>query len=228
MRHATLVVLDHLAWGTNQPQFPLEISEATGVLSGVLMPILAELERFEWVTSRWDGTDPRDTGRPRRRLYSLTPMGNQLARLELAARDSEDERSVQDLDLPPEPNLSFIATRLDDYVLAAIVHLLPRQVRQRFDEEVGGELAASTHPITDACSLLSRIIWWRRALAIPHVPMPLRCRLRRHDDVRVITDVANHHAYYLRCLRCGRERHPDSGHDFMLNNRRGWASVTAA
>jgi DNA-binding PadR family transcriptional regulator len=52
-----------------------DISKQTRMLSGTLYPILMRLERSGWLTSRWEQVDPRNAGRPRRRLYRLTGVG---------------------------------------------------------------------------------------------------------------------------------------------------------
>ena len=43
--------------------------------SGTLYPILLRLETAAWFISRWEAVDPAHVGRPRRRLYRLTPSG---------------------------------------------------------------------------------------------------------------------------------------------------------
>jgi PadR family transcriptional regulator, regulatory protein PadR len=43
--------------------------------SGTLYPILLRLEAAGWFVSRWEGVDPGQVGRPRRRLYRLTSSG---------------------------------------------------------------------------------------------------------------------------------------------------------
>jgi len=43
--------------------------------SGTLYPILLRLESAGWLLSRWEKIDPSAAGRPRRRLYRLTPSG---------------------------------------------------------------------------------------------------------------------------------------------------------
>jgi PadR family transcriptional regulator, regulatory protein PadR len=43
--------------------------------SGTLYPILLRLETAGWFVSRWEAVDPAQVGRPRRRLYRLTPSG---------------------------------------------------------------------------------------------------------------------------------------------------------
>ena len=57
-----------------------EISKATKVGSGTLYPLLARLEAAGWATSRWEDIDPHEAGRPRRRLYKLTGVGQRRAR----------------------------------------------------------------------------------------------------------------------------------------------------
>jgi len=43
--------------------------------SGTLYPILLRLESAGWLVSRWEKVDPASVGRPRRRLYRVTPTG---------------------------------------------------------------------------------------------------------------------------------------------------------
>jgi PadR family transcriptional regulator PadR len=50
-----------------------------GIASGTLYPILLRLESAGWFKSRWESINPAKAGRPRRRLYRLTPTGLQLA-----------------------------------------------------------------------------------------------------------------------------------------------------
>ena len=57
-----------------------EIAKATKVGSGTLYPLLARLEAAGWFTSQWEDVDPHEAGRPRRRLYKLTGVGQRRAR----------------------------------------------------------------------------------------------------------------------------------------------------
>lgn len=59
-----------------------EIAKRTKLQSGTLYPILARLEQAEWLESKWEDGDPRDLGRPRRRLYQMTGLGARSARAE--------------------------------------------------------------------------------------------------------------------------------------------------
>jgi DNA-binding PadR family transcriptional regulator len=52
-----------------------EIAKNTKLASGTLYPILLRLENAGWLKSKWETEDPRDLGRPRRRLYRLTGEG---------------------------------------------------------------------------------------------------------------------------------------------------------
>jgi PadR family transcriptional regulator, regulatory protein PadR len=52
-----------------------EISKGTAVSSGTLYPLLQRLEQAGWVTSEWEEIRPSEVGRPRRRFYTLTALG---------------------------------------------------------------------------------------------------------------------------------------------------------
>jgi PadR family transcriptional regulator PadR len=57
-----------------------EIAKNGKLASGTLYPILLRLENAGWLTSRWETEDPRELGRPRRRLYRLTGEGARSAK----------------------------------------------------------------------------------------------------------------------------------------------------
>ena len=61
--------------------YGLELSKASDIKSGTLYPILARLEHAGWLASTWEDVDPSVAGRPRRRLYRLTGVGADTARL---------------------------------------------------------------------------------------------------------------------------------------------------
>ena len=52
-----------------------DVQRRSGLASGTLYPILLRLESAGWFVSRWETVDPVSAGRPRRRLYRLTPNG---------------------------------------------------------------------------------------------------------------------------------------------------------
>jgi PadR family transcriptional regulator, regulatory protein PadR len=64
-----------------------EIMKATGLASGTVYPLLARLERMEWLESGWD--DEQGVPGPRRRYYQLTGGGVAAARLALAEANSK-------------------------------------------------------------------------------------------------------------------------------------------
>ena len=52
-----------------------DVHRRSGLASGTLYPILLRLEAAGWFVSQWESVDPVAAGRPRRRLYRLTPSG---------------------------------------------------------------------------------------------------------------------------------------------------------
>jgi PadR family transcriptional regulator, regulatory protein PadR len=52
-----------------------DVQKRSRLASGTLYPILLRLEDAGWFVSRWEAVDPASVGRPRRRLYRLTPGG---------------------------------------------------------------------------------------------------------------------------------------------------------
>jgi DNA-binding PadR family transcriptional regulator len=56
------------------------IARTTKLASGTLYPILIRFEEIGWLKSRWESEDPRELGRPRRRLYHITGTGLREAR----------------------------------------------------------------------------------------------------------------------------------------------------
>src|SRR5690242_8364516 len=80
----TQLVLRALLEEPAREMYGLQICEVAGLPSGTIHPILIRLERFGWLESRWEDTDPHREGRPRRRYYRLTPDGAELTRSALA------------------------------------------------------------------------------------------------------------------------------------------------
>jgi PadR family transcriptional regulator, regulatory protein PadR len=71
----TLKVLRFLLRELHQGRSGAEISNSTKVGSGTLYPTLARLEAAGWLTGEWETVDPTEVGRPRRRFYKLTGVG---------------------------------------------------------------------------------------------------------------------------------------------------------
>jgi PadR family transcriptional regulator PadR len=61
-----------------------DIMRRTGLSSGSLYPLLMRFEDAGLLRSAWEEGDPRQLGRPRKRLYTLTAHGAVVARAALA------------------------------------------------------------------------------------------------------------------------------------------------
>ena len=57
-----------------------DLARATKLASGTLCPILLRLEQAHWVEGHWETNDLRELGRPRRRLYRITGVGDRKAK----------------------------------------------------------------------------------------------------------------------------------------------------
>jgi DNA-binding PadR family transcriptional regulator len=64
-----------------------DIWSETRMFSGTLYPILLRLEKAGWLRSSWETVDPRDVGRPRKRLYRLTSVGHAKAQAAFSELD---------------------------------------------------------------------------------------------------------------------------------------------
>ncbi len=61
--------------------YGLELMEKAQLASGTAYPILHRLEEDGWLESGQEAIDPSAAGRPRRRLYRLTALGETQARV---------------------------------------------------------------------------------------------------------------------------------------------------
>lgn len=80
----TQLVLEALLAAPMRERYGLEIGKAAGLRSGTVHPILARLEGYGWLSSRWEDIDASAEGRPARRYYLLTADGVQAAGAALA------------------------------------------------------------------------------------------------------------------------------------------------
>jgi PadR family transcriptional regulator PadR len=71
----TLRVLDAFLDNPTEELAGSDVQKRGKLASGTLYPILLRLESAGWLVSRWEAVDPALVGRPRRRLYRLTPSG---------------------------------------------------------------------------------------------------------------------------------------------------------
>jgi PadR family transcriptional regulator len=83
MTTTTLKVLARMLEEPSGEWYGFDLIDQTKIKSGTLYPILIRLEKAGWLESRLENVDPRLTGRPARRLYSLSGEGERLARSEL-------------------------------------------------------------------------------------------------------------------------------------------------
>ncbi len=71
----TLKVLEAFLDNPTAERSGADVQKRSRIASGTLYPILLRLESAGWFVSRWEAVDPASVGRPRRRLYRLTPTG---------------------------------------------------------------------------------------------------------------------------------------------------------
>jgi PadR family transcriptional regulator len=71
----TLRVLEAFLENPSEQLSGADVQKRSALASGTLYPILLRLESAGWFVSRWETIDPSSAGRPRRRLYRLTPAG---------------------------------------------------------------------------------------------------------------------------------------------------------
>jgi DNA-binding PadR family transcriptional regulator len=77
LTQATSLILRAMALGHRHG---FDIMQASGLPSGTVYPALRRLESWAHVESEWEDEDrARAEGRPRRRLYTLTASGRELA-----------------------------------------------------------------------------------------------------------------------------------------------------
>jgi DNA-binding PadR family transcriptional regulator len=84
LSHQALKVLNVFLEHPKEPLAGSDILKRTGMLSGTLYPILMRLERAGWLESKWEELEPSEMGRPRKRLYRISPHGCNKANAALA------------------------------------------------------------------------------------------------------------------------------------------------
>lgn len=83
MTGPTLKVLSMLLDERPTPLCGADFINAKGLFSGTLYPILERLEKAGWLKSHWEAIDPSKEGRPRKKLYEFTGVGERNAIREL-------------------------------------------------------------------------------------------------------------------------------------------------
>jgi PadR family transcriptional regulator PadR len=88
---ATVAVLRALLTDPTKEMYGLEVCAAAGLPNGTVHPILARLERMQWLASEFEDVDARLEGRPRRRYYRLSERGAMRARAAVDRADAKAE-----------------------------------------------------------------------------------------------------------------------------------------
>ena len=97
----TLAVLKVMLEQPLGRHYGLEISERADLPTGSIYPILARLEKLGWLRSEFEQVDPSEVGRPPRRFYQLTAIGERSARQNIEkARDSLGSLGVSGRGMP--------------------------------------------------------------------------------------------------------------------------------
>lgn len=63
----------------SRPRYGYEMLQEAQLPTGTVYPILAGLTRLGWLAASWETVDPSLAGRPKRKLYRLTPYGHEQA-----------------------------------------------------------------------------------------------------------------------------------------------------
>src|SRR5689334_9719479 len=79
MTKHNVALLELFAADPTREWYGLEIADELGMASGVLYPALHRWHADGLLTRREEDVDPREEGRPRRRIYRLTAAGEALA-----------------------------------------------------------------------------------------------------------------------------------------------------
>jgi PadR family transcriptional regulator, regulatory protein PadR len=98
----TLALLQVLLTDPTREWYGLELMELAGLSSGTTYPILHRLDSDGWLSAAPENVDPSHAGRPRRRLYKLTAMGERAALEALTARRAQSlaRRTAPALGMP--------------------------------------------------------------------------------------------------------------------------------
>lgn len=88
MTKPTLRLLAILLGDPCREWYGLELMELADLPSGTAYPMLHRLEADGWLISTREAIDPANEGRPKRRLYRLTGLGEAETRRVVAARNA--------------------------------------------------------------------------------------------------------------------------------------------
>jgi PadR family transcriptional regulator PadR len=86
MTGQTLRLLEAFLMDLSRDWYGLDLMAQTGLKSGTIYPLLHRLQADGWLSSAKERINPRHEGRPARRFYRLTGLGQREARAALADR----------------------------------------------------------------------------------------------------------------------------------------------
>jgi PadR family transcriptional regulator PadR len=91
-----ILVLDVFLGDADRDWFGFDLMEKTGLKSGTIYPLLHSLKEDGWLSATKEKIDPTVEGRPRRRLYRLTGLGEREAACLLERRtiDTNDRHGT--------------------------------------------------------------------------------------------------------------------------------------
>ena len=75
-----VAILNTMLERPRKPWYGLEVAKEAGIGSATIYAALTRLERAGMLDAKWESVDPKDVGRPRRRLYTLTEHGARAGR----------------------------------------------------------------------------------------------------------------------------------------------------
>jgi DNA-binding PadR family transcriptional regulator len=85
-----------------------DVERATKIAKGTVYPSLTRMHRRGWLTYRWEQIDPKQEGRPRKRLYKITGQGELAAQqIESEATARKHQRKLKRARLAPAPQGSI-------------------------------------------------------------------------------------------------------------------------
>ena len=229
----TQLVLEALLDDPQAERYGLEIGDAAGLRSGTVHPILARLEAYGWLTSRWEDIDASAEGRPAPPVLHADGGGCGGG----TARAGPGLPAVDGAAAPPAARSGMSTTRAPLRVarvgVELAVHRLPElDDRLRYRAEFLSELHSlpRSAQLRYTAGVLSQAFALRAALddiptraeeaamtaptTTPRIPF-FRCRVFRwHRWVTRSTDDGDR---YAACAHCGRLLHdgatsgPNSG-----------------
>lgn len=89
-----VLVLEAFLAQRERDWFGFDLMEATGLKSGTMYPLLHGLKEDGWLEASKEKVDPKVEGRPARRLYRLSGLGEREAVAAVEKRAALEDRSV--------------------------------------------------------------------------------------------------------------------------------------